>query len=359
MKVCVVGAGHSGLAMAGHIASLGHEVTLFNRTEQRLSPITHAGNVIELRELLSGSHKLHTVTSNLAAALRGQQLIMVAIPASGHASLAKAAAPYLRAGQVVVLNPGRTLGALEFTVTLERHGCRGVVVAETQTILYTSRAEGNIATVAALKNSVLVAALPATETPYVLSYLRRLYPQVKAARNTIETSLGNVGMVLHPIPMIMNAGWIEFPDSTFRYYYDAISTSIAGVLERLDMERLQVAESLGEHVMSIRKWLDSSYGVDRGSLYESIQAISPYEIVTAPKTLNHRYIVEDIETGLVPLSELGKLTGVSTPISESAIQMASSLLSRDFRASGRTAVKLGLADAGSPSEIRRRILLEQ
>ena len=36
IKVAVLGAGHGGLAMAGHLALMGHSVNLFNRGEERL-----------------------------------------------------------------------------------------------------------------------------------------------------------------------------------------------------------------------------------------------------------------------------------------------------------------------------------
>lgn len=72
----------------------------------------------------------------MAEALAGAGLVMVVVPSSAHVDIAKAAAPYLRDGQIVVLHPGRTLGAIEFDKTLHDHGCRAdVTVAEAETFI--------------------------------------------------------------------------------------------------------------------------------------------------------------------------------------------------------------------------------
>ena len=41
-----------------------------------------------------------------------REVIMVVLPSSAHADIAKAAAPHLKDGQIVILHPGRTCGAL-------------------------------------------------------------------------------------------------------------------------------------------------------------------------------------------------------------------------------------------------------
>ena len=42
------------------------------------------------------------------------------------------------------------------------------------------------------------------------------------AKSMIETSIGNVGMVLHCAPLLLNTGWTE-ENSTYKYYYDGIT----------------------------------------------------------------------------------------------------------------------------------------
>ena len=57
--------------------------------------------------------------------------------------------------------------------------------------------------------------------------------------------------------------------------------------------------------------------------------------------LDARHLTEDIPHGLVTYCELGRLTGIPTPVSEAIVTIASGLLDRDFRAEGRSLEKLG------------------
>src|SRR5262249_56110824 len=73
-------------------------------------------------------HPIATATSEMGDALRGVRVVLVAVPASGHAEVARACVPHLRSGQVVLLLPGRTGGALEFRKVLQKAGCRADVL---------------------------------------------------------------------------------------------------------------------------------------------------------------------------------------------------------------------------------------
>ena len=132
-KYTVLGAGHGGKAMAAHLASLGAEVALWNRTFDHIAVIQKRGGIdLEIPETSThtfGSLKL--VTSDLAEAIGFAQVIMVVLPSSAHAEVAKTAAPYLKHGQIVILHPGRTLGAVEFVKVMRDNGCTAdVTVAE-------------------------------------------------------------------------------------------------------------------------------------------------------------------------------------------------------------------------------------
>ena len=114
-NITVIGAGHGGKAMAAAIANRGFPVTLYNRTYSHIEAIDLGQGIALLteegREIFA---PLEEVTSNLESALAEAKLIMVVIPASGHRSVALETAPYLRDDQILVLNPGRNGGALEF-----------------------------------------------------------------------------------------------------------------------------------------------------------------------------------------------------------------------------------------------------
>src|SRR5512133_3174375 len=131
----VVGAGHGGKAMAAHLALLDFPVTLYNRTSDHISAIQELCG-IHLDGCEGGPRgfgRLARVTADMSEALQDADMIMVVVPSSAHADIARLAAPHLRDGQMVVLHPGRTGGAIEFAKVLRDQKCTAdVTVAETE-----------------------------------------------------------------------------------------------------------------------------------------------------------------------------------------------------------------------------------
>ena len=139
VKITVIGAGHGGKAMAAHLALMDFPTTLYNRTPEHVAAIKELGGVY-LESYESGPRgfgKLVKVTSNIAEALDKAEMVMVVVPSSAHADIAKACAPYLTNGQIVILHPGRTCGAIEFSKVIRDNGCTAdVTLAEAETFIY-------------------------------------------------------------------------------------------------------------------------------------------------------------------------------------------------------------------------------
>lgn len=289
---------------------------------------------------------------DLAGALAGADMVLVVVPASAHREIAYNCAPHLAHGQKVLLMPGRTAGAIEFRHTLSAAGCTAdVLVGEAQTFLYASRRTGPAsARIHGIKRQVEVAALPARRTLELLEDIKPAFPQFMPARWVWKTSLDNIGAIFHPAVVLLNTGWIETTRGTFRHYMDGISPSVAGYLERLDAERVKVARALGVGALSALEWLGEAYGSAGSTLYEAIQQTPAYWGVGAIDTIDHRYIWEDVPTGLVPIAELGRACGIATPLTDSLISLASAVCGQDFRSSGRTLGRLGL-EGLSPKQI--------
>lgn len=357
LKITIIGAGHGGKAMAADLAIRGHAVRLYNRTYENIQTIAARGG-IEL-ELETGSQELgpiHTVTDDMARALDGAHLIMVVVPASGHRDIAEACAPHLVDGQIVVLNPGRTGGALEFRHVLAEAGCTAeIIIAETETFLFASRSNGPAqAQIFRRKNTVPLAALPATHTQTVLDVLQEVYPQFIAAQNVLHTSLNNMGAVFHPALVLLNAGWIEATGGDFEFYIDGVTPSTALILERLDRERVTVATAMGIRAQTACEWLSRAYSAHGNNLFEAMHDNPGYKGITAPRTLRHRYIFEDVPYSLVPIAELGRRFGVDVWGMESMIQLACVIDGTDYRHRGRTLERMGLVGLSLP-EIARLV----
>lgn len=356
VRYTVMGAGNGGLAVAGMLGIQGFPVCLYNRTEEHLHGVRWHGGVT-VSGVVSGFGAIEMVTSDLAAAVAFADVVMVVTPATAHRPLALGMAPHLHDGMIVVLNPGRTGGAMEFRSALTEQGCSAsVVVAETQTFLYASRAVSHSAArIFSVKNTVPLATLPAHWIPPVLAVLNQAFPAFVAGGSVLSTSLDNIGAVFHPALTILNAGWIEGTGGRFEYYLDGITPAVAKVLEAIDAERVNVASALGVHCVTAREWLYLSYDSAGASLHEAIHNTAGYRGIQAPATIDHRYLWEDVPMSLVPLASLGHQLGIATPSIDMIIQLASLLHGRDYRREGRTVEKLGLSQL-SVKQIRQWVV---
>jgi opine dehydrogenase len=395
-KFAVLGAGHGGRAMAAYLATIGCDVNLYNRTPGNIQSIKQAGGVfltfaadlkdhlfpmgtevVEIRqkheyslspetdELIEEDlryvfGKIKTISSDIEEVMKDRDVVMVIVPASGHRYMAEKCAPYLRDGQTILLNPGRCFGAIEFCRTVNDYykdkETPDITIAEAQTFIYVCRRTKPLTVrVFGVKDSVDIAAIPSKKITSVLNLVKDYYPQFTPTENVLKTSLGNLSCVFHVPTTILNVTRID-RKRDFRYYMEGITRHAASIIEDVDKERLAIAEAIGVRAMSARKWLHQTYGSEGTDLYEAIQNTRAYKKIECPRSINHRYIWEDVPTGLVPLSSLGKKLDVPTPIIDSFIHLATSVFKKefdiDFFERGRTIEKLGL-DHMSIDEIKK------
>jgi len=345
MRVAVLGAGNGGVSIAAYLALKGFKVNLYSIFREELEPIILKGG-IELEGAEGrGFVVLNKVTNDIKLAIDGTELIMVVTPANAHIKIAKDCAPYLKDDQVVVLNPGRTGGALEFSKTLIEEKIKTKpIIGEAQTLIYSCRKiNPTKVMIFGVKKSLFVAALPAKNVGKLIKVLNRAYPQFVPAANVLETSLNNIGAIFHPAPTLLNSARIE-SGNRFDYYHEGITPAVATVLENIDRERLEVARALNIKTQSAMDFLKESYGVEGNSLYQAIQNNIAYKGIKAPTKINIRYLTEDIPMSLVPIASIGFQLGVRTPNIDSIIKIGSTMLKIDFRKLGRTAKRMGLND---------------
>ena len=358
-KFTVIGAGHGGKAMAAHLAIMGAEIALWNRTFDHVSVIKKRGG-IELESMEGGPHgfgKIKLVTSEMSEAIPFAQVIMVVLPSSAHADIAKAAAPYLKDGQIVILHPGRTLGAIEFVKVMRDNGCTAeVTVAEAETFIYASRSDGPAqAHIFRIKEAVPLAALPSKHNEVVLNAILHVFPQFIDGVDVLHTGMNNMGAIFHPALTLLNAGRIESTRGEFQFYIDGVTPSVANVLEVLDRERVTVAASLGIRARTAMEWLKMAYDTTGVDLHEAIHNQPGYYGIQAPPTLNHRYITEDVPMSLVPIASFGQRFGVSVRGIDSIIRLACIIHHTDYYRRGRTVDKLGIGE-WSVNELTRYVM---
>lgn len=341
-KILVIGAGHQGMTMACHLAINQEEVFVWNRSFNHIEELQKKKDIYS-RGVIEGKGIIREASDHIERVI--QKIIMVTVPSSAHKDVAKMLAPLVDGSNIIYLHPGRTLGILEFGKVLSDNGCKELpVIVEAQTIVYTCRKSGNReVTVYAMKNNVLLAGKNSDETNLALEALPEcLKKYFVAADSYLRTSFGNVGMILHCAPVLLNVGWIENNNTKFNYYYDGITPSIASVLEKMDCERMKVSEKLGIHLESVKEWMERSYHISGNTLYECLQNNIYYKKIEAPTTIHHRYLEEDIPCGLVPVEKIAEKINVETPTIKVVIDLANLILDRDLRKSGRNEAVVNL-----------------
>lgn len=344
-RAAVIGAGAVGCATAGYLAQQGLQVSIQDISEALIAPLRDSGGV-RLTGVLEGLAPLALATTDTGEAVAGAELVVTAVPASAHAAVARAAAPHLADGCVVVLQPGATLSAVEFLHVASEGGLvADVTPVETLNAIFTARlrAPGAVE-VFAIKRTVSYAALPAARTPAAGRVLEPLFDCLRPARSgsVLEISLHNMNAIMHPPVMLCNLGPID-RGQPFRFYFDGGTPAVMDLVEGADAERLALCKALGLVSHSVREWYQRVYGLDQPTLYERIQACTPYATIAAPSSLDTRLLLEDIPTGLVPYCSLGEAVGLELPTLRSLATLAGVFYDRDFFATGRTLANLGLA----------------
>jgi opine dehydrogenase len=342
-KIAILGAGNGGVSMGAYIALKGGHVNLYDKYANAIEAIQEKKGVNLKGVSLNGFASFHTVSTNVEEVIRDCEMIMVVTPAFAHKEIAQACAKCLVDGQMVVLHPGRTGGAMEFyKIVKEINPSIKVSIAEAQTLIYASRRTGPTeATIYGVKEKVSVAAIPHRDTKKVVAKLNAFYEQFVPAENVLETSLLNIGAIFHPTPSILNVARMECQED-FKYYHEGISPSVGKVLEEIDKERMAVANAFGVKTISTNQWLKEVYGVQSQDIYSTVQSNKVYADIVAPKSSATRYITEDVPMSLTPISELAKLANVETPVIDMMIKIASIMHNTDYRREGRTLERMGI-----------------
>jgi opine dehydrogenase len=295
--------------------------------------------------------RLPCMTTDVGEAVDGADLIMLVVPSVAHESYAHELAPLLSADLPIYLNPGHTGGGLHFVQELRRaRYTRPVQTCETVTLTYICRMTAPaVFHIYSFTKRLAFAAFPGKNAQALFQLLKPIYPEIVLVSSVLETALTNLNAVFHPPGMIMNAGWIEHTGGDFLFYREGITEAVGRVTVAVDAEKLAVARALGIQAQSFlegfyQAGLTTEAALESGSIARACRESEPNRAIKSPPSLDHRYINEDVGYGLVPISAFGALAGVKTPTIDSLIQLASIATGKDFRTTGLTLEKMGLAD---------------
>jgi len=328
----VLGSGNFGLTLSTFLKIEKQKVFLWGRN-------IHTSKLYKNRKIYitgqeSGVYNIDKVSNNIDEIFDTGSIkrdIYITVPAHVQPQIIALISDKLNKGDTLFLMPGRMLGKFYIEKQLKR---KEINVFETQTVFLTCRKMADDKVILYKKKKNVPISCSDEEFKKLPLWMKSFFSPAPS----LEIALNNIGMLLHPIPTLFNAGWIENKDFKFKYYKDGISQKIANLIEKVDRERVAIGIKLGVKVISLQDWILSTYNSYGDNLYEVIHNNIDYMEIEAPYSLNHRYIYEDVLTGLVPLESMGVILDVDVKNTTIVIDMLSTFFDYDFRKYGRRIV---------------------
>lgn len=346
MKISILGTGNAGCALAAKFTQGGHIVSLVKTSdslhEENFNVISNNNGIWlhDLDESLSFIN-IFKITKNIEDGLKDAEIIIILTQSIYHESVANKIADYIPTSCKIIFTIPGNLGSLYLYKKLGDQ----VIYAEGESTPYDARLEKPGVVRILFKNRRnAVSFLPKAKADEGLEYIAKLVDTYKFKRtNLVESALHNPNLVVHTVGVIMSASRIEMMKGEFWMYKESFSPAIWNLVHDLDAEKNRVIEAFKGQKLS---YLDACKFRNADDLnmdsYEVFKAYAETGGPKGPDSLSTRYLHEDVANGLCLLSMLGKFLNIDTPIANSLIFIASSLVQYDFFKNSRTLEDLGL-----------------
>ena len=330
-KVTVIGGGNGAFATAADLTIRGNQVTLFElpRFAAGLSEVIEKGG-IEMEAyanngLTGGFAKLHKITTDIGEALAESDIVFIVVPTYSMDTIASLCAPHLRDGQIIVLTPANFGGALYFHNVMRSAGCTAkVTLVELSCMIYACRKKTPSSVwVRGYKHNMGTACFPSCDTDVVMPRLKTLYPHLKEYHNVLETGLSNINTTMHTSIMLLNAACIDNEEDRL-FYRECCTKSLDNLMDALDAERRNL-NVLGDtdipHLTDIiRDWY-AHQGAEGNTISELQHSLPHFGYSPMPKTMDYRYITEDVPFGLIPSVEFFKQFGFEYTVHKALVDV--------------------------------------
>jgi hypothetical protein len=315
---------------------------------------TSGGGPRSTGAITASAHRIRAISADPAEVIPAAGMILIVVPAFAHAAVLRRIAPYVGPGAAIGCLPTR--GGFEFDATSLLATRTGVppTIFGLQTLPWSTRvtAAGESVHIGAVKQEVVVAALPADRGPAIAAQLSRMLgTRVVAAGSFLGLTLGNPGQSIHSGLMYGHFhGWDgeQYAEADVPLLYAHATDEIGAVVAALSAEAGDVAREIEAQsggrfdltggVVPIHDWLRTAYGnvtADTGSVAACfrtgpIQARRAPMIEVAPgryvPNFSYRYVSEDVPFGLVATRALAALADVETPMIDEVISWGQSVL---------------------------------
>ncbi|KAL5325084.1 hypothetical protein ACEPPN_006206 [Leptodophora sp. 'Broadleaf-Isolate-01'] len=358
LKVCILGAGPAGFALAADLSSRGTNVLIYSHpTHPR-----HANNVLSKGHLKShGAIKgitLVHITFSIHEAVEFSKILILTVPSTGQSTILHELKPFALHHHTIIAVPGNLFSLIANAEIEVGH------ILETNISPYSCRMsdEGEL-TVFGKKNSISIAALhkPGNPRTYLSTNsssfkakIQRIFPQrLQWCTNVIEVSLSNINGVFHPLMILMNAGRIESTHGDFLLYKHGLTRSVANAIQAVDKVRLEIGSAFGFNLDSVIETSNLCYGANFTDLVDLAQNSKPHMKLKAPSGIENRNVSEDVPDLLVCWFGLAGKLGIDARAVGAVVGLACMATGVDYLGEGRNLRNLHLEGLGREELLER------
>ena len=347
-RVSVLGGGEDARLIAALSLAEGAKVSLFSAYGSELEALRSSSGVslrgagpVGTYQVDRTSPSIQT-TAELDASVRDADVIYLTGPVHKQRTYAMVLADHLSDGQVLVLAPGRSLGALETAWFLRIGGCTAdITIVEAQGLPFFVKAEGAVLNLSPC-GPVAAATLPSGRDD-VLEGLAKYLPNLEACDSVLASGFAD-GSALVEFPALLmsgpalGSGAVPVPMGGTPLLENQNFAALIGneqrnIIEQLTEERMSVAKAFGVRGLAGAKTLIETHaGVVKG------EAKRPVPDQDGAKAL----LRDGVIGSLVPLMSAGELAGIKLPVTQSMITLASAVLGADVAAAGRRLDTIGI-----------------
>lgn len=340
MRVTILGAGSIAFGVAAYLAKHGHEPMLWSPSGRRTEAMA-AGEPLKATGAFDFEGPVRAAADVEEAVAFGEALLL-AMPGYGHRAAFDAVAPHIRSGQPVIVSSHSSFGALYLARALAERGVAAPISVWGTTVL-TGRAQGPSSVhINTVRQKVDVATLPQDRIGEGAALCAALFGDRFVQRDgLLAIALSNLNPQNHLGIALLNLTRMEKGETWGQGEH--VTPAVGRIIEALDTERLAIADHFGLPVRTVREHFSLSFHVPMASVSEMNQQMhAEGRGGFGPKSMDSRYIFEDVPFGLVPTAMLGRLAGRPATLHEAGIEMMSAAAGRDLARDNDILPALGL-----------------
>ncbi|MFC6582488.1 hypothetical protein [Sulfitobacter aestuariivivens] len=346
-RVAVLGGGADARLIAALSLAAGCDVTLFSAYGRELE-LMRASSGIALRDAGPiGSYHVDrgassiVLTAELDAAVQDAEVVFLTGPIHKQRTYAMVLADHLSDGQILVLAPARSLGAVEAAWMLRLGGCTAdVTLVEAQGLPFWYRAEG--ATLHLSEAGAMAAATLPQGRGDAIGRLQSILPNLEARESVLASGFFDLSAAVEIPALVMGGrtglggvsvpmGGTPLPEN--KTFAALIGADQMRLIETLADERRAVARAFGVRGLpETGHWIAAFAGATRG---EGARPIPDRDTARA-------MLRDGVIGSLVPLASAAELTDVDVPQTRALMAIAGAILDADVAASGRRLDTMGI-----------------